>query len=63
MEVQEKLLTVSELAEFLSVDKSWVYSRNREKGPDALPKISVGKYKRYKFSEVMAWLEKQNEVE
>jgi len=40
-------LTVDELAEKLKVAKSWVYSRTRETGPDTMPRIKVGKYRRF----------------
>ncbi len=56
----EPLLTVDELAETLSVPKSWVYSRTRETGPDAMPRVTVGKYRRFRLSSVMNWLDTQN---
>ena len=56
-----ELLTVQELAEKLKVKKSWVYSRTRETGPEAMPRICAGKYKRFRFDAVMRWLEKQGE--
>ena len=40
--MNQNLLTVDELAESLNVKKSWVYSRSRETGPDAMPMIKVG---------------------
>ena len=33
----DRLLTVNELAEVLSVKKSWIYSRTRETGPGTIP--------------------------
>ena len=57
------LLTVGELAQHLRVPESWVYSRTRETGPNAMPRISVGKYRRFRLDDVMTWLEKQNEEE
>ena len=56
MEHNEPLITVNGLAETLVVPRSWVYSRTRENGPDAMPRIKVGKYYRFKKSEVMDWL-------
>ena len=61
--MSEELLTVDELAGYLKVPKSWVYSRTREKGPDAIPRISCGKYIRFRSNEVLAWLDKHNEAE
>ena len=55
------LITVRELAAALRVPKSWVYSRTRETGPDAMPKLVVGKYRRFVLNDVMNWLKKRCE--
>jgi excisionase family DNA binding protein len=55
------ILTVDELAESLRVPKSWVYSRTRETGPDAMPKIVVGKYRRFVLDDVLDWLNRQQQ--
>ena len=57
----QELLTVDELSEKLKVQKSWLYSRTRETGPGAIPRIRVGKYIRFNLDEVVRWLERQNE--
>ncbi len=57
----QNLLCVKELADKLNVPKSWIYSRTRETGPDAMPSIKVGKYCRFVLDDVMAWLKSQNE--
>ncbi len=57
------LLTVDELSEKLRVPKSWVYSRTRQKGADRMPFLKCGKYCRFDYSEVIAWLKKQGEDE
>ena len=54
-------LTVDELAESLKVPKSWLYSRTRETGPGAIPRIKVGKYIRFEKDRVMEWLMDQQE--
>ena len=54
-----QLLTVDELATELKVPRSWVYSRSRETGPTAIPRIKVGKYLRFNLDAVIAWLEEQ----
>ena len=59
--MNQNLLTVDELAESLSVPKSWIYSRTRETGPEAMPSIKVGKYCRFVLDDVLDWLKKQNE--
>ena len=57
----QELLTVDELSEKLKVQKSWLYSRTRETGLGAIPRIRVGKYIRFNLDEVVKWLERQNE--
>lgn len=56
-------LTIDDLAEMLNVPKSWLYSRTRETGPDAIPRLKVGKYLRFEWDKVQVWLHRQNEVE
>ena len=58
--MNENLLSVNELAESLNVPKSWLYSRTRETGPGSIPRLRVGKYVRFRLSDVMEWLEKKN---
>ena len=55
------LLSVEEIAERLNVPVSWVYSRTREKGPDAIPRLKVGKYVRFELEKVLAWIRKHSE--
>jgi len=61
--MEQKLLSVGELSETLNVPKSWVYSRSRETGPSAIPRIRVGKYVRFELDKVLDWLKEQSEVE
>jgi excisionase family DNA binding protein len=61
--MNQDFLTVDELAESLKVRKSWVYSRTRETGPNAMPRIRIGKYLRFEFDKVKEWLKVQGEVE
>ncbi len=58
--MNQNLLTVDELAKFLKVPKSWVYSRTRKTGPDSIPRIKVGKYIRFEIDKVMEWLKARN---
>ena len=53
----EKLLTVREVAELLSVPPSWVYERTRSRGVNRLPHLKMGKYVRFRLSDVQAYLE------
>jgi Helix-turn-helix domain len=54
--VTERLLTASEVADRLSVPESWVREQTRA---DAIPHLTLGRYKRYDWSAVAAWLESQ----
>ena len=58
--MHNNLLSVSDLAEKLSVPKSWVYSRSRETGPGSIPKTKLGKYVRFEWELVKEWIERQN---
>lgn len=60
--MNQNLLTVEELAEMLRVPKSWVYSRTRETGPEAIPRVKVGKYIRFVEADVMDWLKSKQEA-
>lgn len=57
----QDLLTIDEMAKTLKVPKSWLYSRTRETGPDAIPRIKVGKYIRFRIDDVMKWIEARQE--
>lgn len=53
------LLTVEEVAELLRVPSSWVYERTRKRAADRLPGFRLGKYWRFRETDVLAWLERQ----
>ena len=53
----EALLTVQDVAGFLRVHPSWVYERTRRHGRDRLPHVKVGKYLRFRTSDVETYLE------
>jgi excisionase family DNA binding protein len=50
------LLTVQEVAEILRVPVSWVYERTRRRGNEQLPHIKLGKYLRFRRTDVLGWL-------
>jgi excisionase family DNA binding protein len=52
--VDQILLTVEELAEILRVPKSWIYSHQ-----DQLPTVRLGRYVRFKRSEIESFLDQQ----
>lgn len=53
----ERLLTVQEVAELLRVPVSWVYERTRRRGDQHFPHIKMGKYVRFRPTEIEAYLE------
>jgi excisionase family DNA binding protein len=53
------LLTVEDVAELLRVPVSWVYERTRLRGVDRLPGFRLGKYWRFRETEIISWLERQ----
>jgi len=55
----EQLCTIEEIAELLNVPVSWVYGRTRSRTVDRLPGFRLGKYWRFRKSDVLAWLETQ----
>ena len=58
IELADELLTVEDVAAFLRVPKSWVYERTRRRGIERLPHVKLGKYLRFRLSEVAVYVEK-----
>ena len=62
--LQVEILTPQQVAERLQLPESWVYEQTRNRasvrGADPLPYMKVGRYLRFKWSDVLAWLERQN---
>jgi excisionase family DNA binding protein len=52
----DRLLTAAEIAELLAVPESWV---RRETRANRLPHLRLGRYCRYDWPAVAAWLETQ----
>ena len=52
----QKLLTIGELADFLQVKKSWLYSQTRIAERSGFPVLRCGKYCRFDLNEVLNWL-------
>ena len=57
--VEHSLLTVEEVAELLHVPPSWVYERTRRRAGDRIPGFRLGKYWRFRETDVLAWIERQ----
>lgn len=54
----EKLLSVSEVAQLLGVPASWVYGHTRSRGLLRIPHIKLGKYVRFDPNKVRDWVSK-----
>jgi predicted DNA-binding transcriptional regulator AlpA len=51
------ILTPEQLAERLHVKIGWVYEKMRPRQPHPLPVIKMGRYLRFSWPAVAAWLE------
>jgi predicted DNA-binding transcriptional regulator AlpA len=58
------LLTPKQLSEKLSVPVSWIREKSRERArvrdSDPLPIVRLGKYVRFRWSDIEAWLVRQS---
>jgi len=58
-----EILTPQQVAERLQLPESWVYEQTRNRAsiriPDPLPHMKVGRYLRFNWSDVLAWLDRQ----
>lgn len=52
----ERLLTAAEVAERLSVPETWVRQETRA---GRMPHVQLGRYRRYDWQAVVAWLAEQ----
>jgi excisionase family DNA binding protein len=53
-----EFLTVKEVAAALRVPPSWVYERVRKRGKDRMPHLKIGKYLRFRLSEIRTWVDR-----
>lgn len=54
--MSERLLIAKEVAERLSLPESWVREATRD---GRLPHLQLGRYRRYRWTEIEAWLDSQ----
>jgi len=52
--MSDRLLEAKEVAELLAVPVSWVRESTRS---GAIPVVELGRYRRYREADVLAWLE------
>lgn len=50
------ILTPDELASRLKVNRTWVYEKIRHKSDNPLPVFKMGRYLRFSWTDVSAWL-------
>jgi excisionase family DNA binding protein len=55
-----QILTLEELAVRLKVSKRWCYEKSRARCTNPLPAIRIGRYLRFDWLEVSAWLRQQS---
>jgi hypothetical protein len=51
-----QILTLDELAARLKVSKRWCYEKSRRRSQNPLPTIRIGRYLRFNWISVSAWL-------
>ena len=59
MEQLGKLLTIEELAGYLSVSPSWIYEQSRLRRRNGFPVLKLGKYLRFDLEAVRQWAAEQ----
>ena len=52
-------LSVDELADHLGVPNSCVYNWTRQRGPDAIPRVRLGRRYGFDVNDVVLWLKRQ----
>ena len=53
------ILTIAELSQRLKVSERWVYEKTRRRSQNPLPTIRIGRYLRFDWVSVSAWLREQ----
>jgi hypothetical protein len=56
------ILTPAQLAERLQVQESWVFEKTRRRQRNPLPVFRIGKYLRFSWPAVCAWMERTQQT-
>jgi excisionase family DNA binding protein len=56
------ILTLSEIAKRLKVSDRWVYEKTRSRCPQPLPTMRIGRYIRFYWPHVSAWMLKHSNL-
>ncbi len=59
MSTIERFVPIKEAAAFLGVPESYLYARTAKKGKAQVPHHRIGKYVRFRLSELEAWVQAQ----
>ena len=59
--MEDRLLTVEQVAARLQVPLSWVYRRTMHNSDNKLPVIKIGKYNRIRESALEKWISRGSE--
>lgn len=62
IETREELLTLEEICQYFKVSPNWFYQKTMQTGPGAIPRLKVGRYLRFRLSEVLTFFEEQQNV-
>lgn len=54
--MDERLLTVKQVAELFQVPRSWIYDRTRKEGPERIPHYKLGAHLRFREAEVLEFI-------
>ena len=59
LSVKKKMWGVKEVAEYLNVPISKIYSLTRQKGPNTIPRFKIGRHLRFIKEDIDIWLNSQ----
>lgn len=59
MGTENDLKDIREMSQILKVPKSWLYGQTRQRGKGTIPHLRLGKYLRFRPSDVIAWAEQR----
>ena len=54
-----EILTPEQVADLFQVSPSWLYEKSRRRQKNPLPVHRIGRYLRYKRSEILEWFDAQ----
>jgi predicted DNA-binding transcriptional regulator AlpA len=57
-----QILTLDEIASRLKTSRRWVYEKSRRRCLDPLPVVRIGRYLRFYWPDVSAWLRKNSRI-